>query len=153
MSQDPWGIWKNGTFYDFPAPLKSYRISDSYDMDTQKAVLVDGEQLSGVSQNGVKVDIAGCTQIQNHDDPVCTARNQIAAWAAFRSAIKVSGEDKFELFLHYSPIVGNTFYRKFKRCAPTEVVVSFGDDNRTEYPYSASFHCEDPVIYTTAGGA
>lgn len=150
--QDQWGIHKNGTFYPFPEPLKTYRIEDSWDIDEQKAVLVDGEQFTGVSRNSVRVTISGCVQIADGADAVCTARNQLLEYLDFRNAIDVSNDDKFEVFLHYQTQTATQFYRKLKRCVPVECSVMFGDDNKEEYPYSLSFKCEDPTVYSTAGG-
>lgn len=152
MSQDPWGIYKNGTFYQFPEPLKTFRIEDSWDIDEQKAVLVDGEQYTGVSRNGVRVTVSGCTQISDGSDAECAPRNQFLAYLDFRNAMDVSNGDKFELFMHYQTQVSVQFYRKFKNCVPVEASVMFGDDNRVELPYSFSFKCEDPTVYSTAGG-
>jgi hypothetical protein len=153
VSYDPWGIYKNGTFYRFPEPLKSMRIEDSWDMDEQKAVLADGEQLTGLSRNGVRVTISGCSQISNGETPECASRNQFVTYAAFRSAMDVSNDDKFELFLFHQTMPSTEFYRKFKRCVPAECSVAMGDDNRIELPYSLSFRCEDSTIYSTPGGS
>jgi hypothetical protein len=150
---DKWGIYKSGTFYPFPAPLETFTIEDSYDIDRKKAILVEGEQLAGQSRNAVRVQVSGKSQISASTDlAVCTERTQLELYTAFRSNMHVTGTDKFELFMIYSD-TAPAYYRKFKNCCPDSARVTFGDDSRLEYPYSLSFMCEDPVIYSSSPGS
>lgn len=149
-----WGIYKSGVFYDFMSPVRQIRISDEYDEDRKKSVMVEGEQISGCSRNAVTITLSGSNQISTDgttDTKVCTFQTQFSAYTQFRAACHTTNADKYELFIIYD--AASSYYRKFKRVSCKSFSCDMGDDNRIELPYNVVFTAEDPTIYTTAPGA
>jgi hypothetical protein len=145
------GIYRSGAFWPLPRPILSLKVTDEWDVDRQKPIKSDGEQVTGHSMKGVMIEVSGCINIQSGSAQL-DETSQWAMYKTFRSKVDVSQDsDKYEFFIYYDS--GGGIYEKYKSVSCLNLTVELGDDERIKFPYSAQFIADNTTIYTTAGGS
>lgn len=136
-------IWRDGTLYELPRPIRSLRIQDQWDFTRFKVPLVDGDLTVGRSRDGVDIVIAG--QIGSQAGMLrLTEAEMFAELEALRAALHQSADDgPYELFVYHDASAGT--YRSFRGCST--VRFEYDLSNHALFDYSAVIHADDPTIY------
>ena len=141
-------IYRDSFFYELPRPVDSLRIRDSWDFQTFKIPLADGNTVVGRSRQGVKIFIEG--RFGSQDGAITlTEQDMFQEIKELRDKLDVpETSDTYSFFLYHNATVGA--YRKFKSCST--ISFEFDLSNEKLYSYSAVIHAADPEVYTTAPG-
>lgn len=139
-------IWRDGTLYELPRPIRSLRIQDEWDFTRFKVPLVDGDLTVGRSRDGVDIVIAG--QIGSQAGTLrLTEAEMFAELEALRAALNPLPDDEpYEFFVYHDPSAGT--YRSFRRCST--VRFEYDLSNHALFEYSAVIHADDPTIFHDA---
>ena len=141
-------IYRDSSLYEFPRPVDSLRVRDSWDFQTIKIPLADGNTVVGGSRQGVEIIVEGRFGSQA-GTLTLTESGMFQEIEDFRNALDVpETSDTYSFFLYHDATAG--VYRKFKSCLTIRFEFDLSDEKL--YSYSAVIHAADPVVYTTAPG-
>ncbi len=87
-----------GPWYELPGPITGCRIQESWDAERFKVPLRAGDQVAGLSRNGIDVTLRGAVGKRGE----AAAFTEQAMWDTLlelREKLDVAGETKFELRL------------------------------------------------------
>ncbi|MFG0333627.1 MAG: hypothetical protein ACF8TS_09725 [Maioricimonas sp. JB049] len=139
-------IWRTGTLYELPRPIRSLRIQDEWDFQRFKVPLVAGDLTVGSSREGVDIIVSGQIGSQSGELRL-TEADMFTELEALRSALnQAADDDPYEFFLYHDP--GDATYRSFRDC--TTVRFEYDLSNQALFTYSAVIHAGDPMIYAEA---
>ncbi|SFH68430.1 hypothetical protein [Planctomicrobium piriforme] len=126
---------------EFPRPILTCRLHDSWDFLKLKVPRRDGDQVAGPSRDGVDVTIEGQIGSLSGELKLSEAE-MLSAVEELRAALHVADEEGFALALFQDDEGGR---RYFQQCLTTRFDVDFS--NPRIYSYAASIHASDPVLY------
>ncbi len=126
--------------FEFPRPILACRLHDSWDYLKLKVPRQEGDQITGMSRDGVDISIEG--QFGSMGGSITLSEEEmLEAVDQLRQALHVEGDDDFELAL-FQDANGNV--RSFRQCVTTRLDVDFS--NPSLFTYSAVIHAADPVL-------
>ena len=129
--------------------MDSLRVRDSWDFQTFKIPLADGNTVVGGSRHGVEIIVEGRFGSQA-GTLTLTEADMFEEIKNFRNALDVPvSSDTYSFFLYYDATQG--IYRKFKSCSTIRFEFDLSDEKL--YSYSAVIHAADPNFYSTSPGA
>ena len=141
-------IYRDAVLYELPRPVDSLQVRDSWDFQTFKIPLADGNTVVGGSRQGVEIIVKGRFGSQA-GTLTLTETEMFQEINEFRDALDVPDTSgTYSFFLYYDATAG--VYRKFKSCSTIRFEFDLSDEKL--YSYSAVIHAADPVVYTTAPG-
>lgn len=147
-------VWKPALYdaaglYLLPRPVTSLTWHDSWDFDTLKVPLAEGDELAGLSRGGVEIRLEG--QIGSQAGGLkLTEAEMFTALEALRSRLNASSDAaKYEFFVYHDDV--SATYRKFKSASTVDFECDLSDVHL--FTYSISVHADDPTLCTTAPGA
>lgn len=139
-------IWRNGTLYELPRPVRSVRVQDSWDFAQFKVPLAAGDSIEGRSLNGVDLSIEGECGTQA-GTLLSDEAAMFAELEALREALGVTTpEDAYELFLYHDAVAGT--YRSFRECST--VRFEYDLSQPWLFTYSVLIHAANPQVYDEA---
>lgn len=125
----------------FPRPILSCLVHDNWDYLKMKIPNRAGNEISGVSQDGVSISIKG--QIGSVSGSLkLTESEMLTAAEALRDALNASGETGYVLSLFEDELENR---RYFQNCLTTRLEIDFS--NPAIYSYSVSIFAADPTLY------
>ncbi|WP_437194555.1 hypothetical protein [Planctomicrobium sp. SH527] len=125
----------------FPRPILSCQVHDSWDYLKMKVPNRDGNEISGISQDGVSISIEG--QIGSVSGSLkLSEAEMLSAAETLREALNASGETGYVLSL-FNDDADNRRY--FQNCLTTRFEIDFS--NPAIYSYSVSIFAADPTLY------
>jgi hypothetical protein len=141
-------IWRDGTLYELPRPVRSLRLQDGWDFAQFKVPLAAGDTIEGRSQNGVDIAIEGeCGTQAGALLPDETA--MFAELEALRSALGVeTPEEVYELFIFHDATSGT--YRSFRDCSTVRFEYDLSEP--WLFTYSILIHAANPQVFDEAPG-
>ena len=141
-------IYRDTLLYELPRPVDSLRVRDSWDFQTFKIPLADGNTVVGGSRQGVEIIVEGRFGSQS-GTLTLTEEDMFQEVKNFRNAVDVpETSDTYTFFLYHDDTAG--VYRKFKSCSTIRFEFNLSDEKL--YSYSAVIHAADPRVYTSAPG-
>ena len=141
-------IYRDAFLYELPRPVDSLRVRDSWNFQTFKIPLADGNTVIGGSRQGVEIIVEGRFGSQA-GTLTLTETDMFEEIKDFRGALDVPDtSDTYSFFLYHDATVG--IYRKFKSCSTIRFEFDLSDEKL--YSYSAVIHAADPTLYSTSPG-
>jgi hypothetical protein len=136
------GVWRAGVMFELPRPIPVLRIEDRWDYTRLKVPLRAGDELAGVSADGVDIVIQG--QFGSRLGAVTADESAMfAALEGLREAVRGGPDDPpYELFLYYDP--EGAVYRKFRSCRTVRFECDLS--NVHLFGYELVVHAEEPGI-------
>ncbi|MCH7686485.1 MAG: hypothetical protein IH899_07365, partial [Planctomycetes bacterium] len=108
-------IYRDAVLYEFPRPVDLLRVRDSWDFQTFKIPMADGNTVVGGSRQGVEIIVEGRFGSQA-GTLTLTEADMFQEIKNFRDALDVpETSDTYSFFLYHDSTVG--IYRKFKSCS------------------------------------
>jgi len=142
-------VYNGSTLTEFPRPVLSFSITDSWDFRESKVPLADREDFDGQSRNGKRVSVSGQIAISGGIKQL-TEIEMIDTWNTFVGQLDTSNSDNYELFVYHDAVAAT--YRKYKNASTIDASIDLGDDSHVTFTYSVSIKIEDPVLYQTSEG-
>ena len=138
-------IYRDATLFNFPRPITSVRIQDSWDYAKFKVPLLDGDATTGHSHNGVDISLEG--RLAAHDGQLkLDEAAMFNCLEQLRSQLAVTApQDPYQLFLYHDPATAT--YRSFQDCSTVRFEYDLSDPHL--FTYAAVIHAGDPTIYST----
>ena len=135
-------ICRDGVLTELPRPILTCRLHDTWDFQKYKVPMLDGEIVTGCSQDGVEIRIEG--QIGTlSGTPQLSEQAMFAAVESLRSAAQpLPNSDCFLLALFQTD---NGNHRYFRNCTAHRLDIDFSDKHI--FSYSLAIHAADPVIH------
>ena len=148
-------VWKPAIYkpgpglYELPRPVVSLSWQDTWDFETLKVLLTDGDAVTGHSRGGVEIRLEG--QIGEQAGTLkLTEQAMFATLETLRSRLDVASDgDKYEFFIYHD--ASSDTYRKFKSASTVRLECDLS--NVYLFSYSLVIHADNPTLYTTAPGA
>ena len=141
-------IYRDTLLYELPRPIDSLRVRDSWDFQTFKIPMADGNTIVGGSRKGVEIVVEGRIGSQAGTLKL-TETDMYQEIKDLRNALDVpETTDTYSFFLYYDATVG--LYRKFKSCLTIRFEFDLSDEKL--YSYSAVIYAADPRVYTGGPG-
>lgn len=135
-------VLRGSTRLDLPRPVLVCRLHDSWDYLKLKVPLRAGEQVSGPSQDGVRISLEG--QIGSQAGALKLREEEmLEALLALRGVLHVEGSDFYVLSLYEEE--GGSRARYFRQCVTDRFDVDLS--NQRLYSYAISIRATDPVLY------
>ncbi|MCA9053863.1 MAG: hypothetical protein KDA75_08500 [Planctomycetaceae bacterium] len=137
-------LYRAGQLFEFPRPVTSVRIHDSWDYARFKVPLLDGDVTAGHSHNGVDIALEGRLASQAGQLKLDEAA-MFSAVEQLRSRLTRSTADPpFQFFLYHDPATST--YRSFQQCHTVRFEYDLSDPHM--FTYSVVIHAADPTIHT-----
>jgi hypothetical protein len=145
-------IYKGGTLFELPKPVKSLVVKHGWHFETTKVPLADGQFTDGHSKQGVSIFVQGELGSEVGVGNLTTAQLQFERLEAWTTRLDVvsAGTDKYEFVIWNDK---SSVYRKYKDVSCVDLTFDIGDDKHVIHPYTINLFAEDPTIYTTAPGS
>ena len=139
-------IARPASLIEFPRPILTLRVLDSWDFETMKVPLRDGDQIKGHSRDGVAISLEG--QIGSHSGALKLSEPEmLATLDTIRDAVDVSqNSGQYSLILYEEP--QSSQYRYFQSCTTSRFEFDLSVQNL--YTYAVTIHASDPEFYSGA---
>jgi hypothetical protein len=136
-------VERGGEWYELPGPVTHFSLSDTWDGERFKTLLVDGDTVVGSTRNGVNLSLAG--EISSPPGSALQGPSDLfAVLAELRDRLHVGSDDeKYRFYLYRDADAGT--YRYFQSC--TTIRLETDLSNSTAFQYRLMIHAEDPQIY------
>ncbi|HWL09532.1 MAG TPA: hypothetical protein VNQ76_14075 [Planctomicrobium sp.] len=126
---------------EFPRPVISCRLHDSWDYLKLKVPRQDGDQVAGTSRDGVDISLEGefgsvSGSLKLSEEAMLNAMEEL------RTALHVENEEGYSLALFKS---SSGDRRYFQNCLTTRFEVDFS--NPSLFSYTVVIHASNPVLY------
>ena len=137
-------ISRPASFIEFPRPVTSFRVLDSWDFQQMKVPLQPGDQVEGHSKNGVSISLEG--QIGSHSGTLKLSEEEmLSTLDTIRTVLDVNQvSGKFVLVL-FEDLQSDQF-RYFQKCTTSRFEFDFS--SKHIYSYAATIHASDPTLYS-----
>ncbi len=141
-------IYRGGVLYNLPRPITRLRIQESFDSQTFKVPLRDGELAGGQSRNGVDLLIEG--QIGSQGEVLLLSEAQmLEELEALRNACHPGSPDELcELILYQD--TGGSESRKYRDCSLVRLDTDLS--NPWLFTYAITLRAHDPELKSDAPG-
>lgn len=138
-------IYRPGQLVEWPRPIPTLRLIETWDSDRFKVPLAQGDTTTGFSRNGTDLTLQGQVG-QHHGTLQLTEAAMFATLAELRTALDVGGtQGQFWLLLYYD--TQTNCYWHWRNCAATRLELDLSDSHL--FTYSAAVHADDPTWHCT----
>lgn len=139
-------IGRGTSVFELPRPVPVLRIQDSWDGESYKVPLLDGEERVGISRQGPRIILEG--QFGSASGSLTVNEEEMfTKWLELRTQSD-AGTSPFEFFIYFDS--GSGVYRKLKDCSTLRLEC---DLSRMQlFEYSMVIQADDPTIYQTGPG-
>ena len=138
-------VARGTTVVEFPRPVPTLRLQESWHNERFKVPLRDGDTLVGHSRNGVDIILQG--QVGSHEGTLqLDEQAMLDTLATLRAALHVDADHgKYRLLLYWDEATDTA--RHFRDCSTVRLEIDLSDEHL--FTYAATIHADDPVLYAT----
>ncbi len=131
-------LYDGETFTSLPGVIVSIRVGEPWDFERYKVPLKTGDVTTGVTPNGVDIEVRARISPETGTD---TTLDVFAEIETLRQTLHGMTDGQFDFYLHHDEISN----RYFESCSV--VRMDYDASDPTLLAYILKLHADDPVIY------
>ena len=131
-------LYDGESFTSLPGVIVSIRVGEPWDFERYKVPLKAGDATTGVTPNGVDIEIRARITPETGTE---TGLNVFAEIETLRQTLHDMTDGQFTLYLHHDEYAN----RYFQSCSVVRMDYDASDPSLLEYVLK--LHADDPVIY------